>query len=786
MTRCNSSSLQLAASELGGLRLLESRLGRYVEPMGAPVGFVATEAQRHGDTFTLAGKTLAGKRASVCIEDPANAFLPRWINKLASAMRTAWDSNFTQEIQALIVQHGLPVDPAVRWDPILGRIYSKAGVKLKPGPGGDDDLEEVIHSAIFLGLIHRDMLARFNPDALGDDVPLAKKVTIYLLKVFRWLASERGGVVDSYQEGNYRESQTLDAPLTPDDSNGVLRRDTLTDEDDLSQEDYVIQESDIHSLEDFRARFFDYIQHHRAGDTSEKIMLLFDLIVTSHDGVEISNRWAEATGTSYSNQRKTLKVLKDEMLKFIESNHLPGSRMSQIVQEIRNRTKPPLEMEPDPLEPVVKQSSEREFIPNFIRAVQAAARVVDQSMLYIRLQASPTKGPRFLEISFYNPTRRHLPQMGTYRVEVGDRTTDPGLPERAIKGQLSTFVVPHMRGDALDADQDLLEKVIRRLRKIVWENAVVYFDIPMEEKTSWRNVIKLDIQTLADTKVVVQDKDHGAEVVARSVGGEQNLTPAEQQDLEPLPDKTASMLYPDETNLPKGRIVSEIIGGQATSVQASEDPNDSRPDDPEPSPAAKRTGTEAFDPELHDKDADLSITHMSEHLKALGISDTAENMHAAVEGFEEARDAHYKKEASMAFVKFASLKLVASQTPEEFGKALDTLIESLQTQVENLTTMKENLSGGGAPAHVEGDPAPAAPVPGAPETISAGLQETAEEHPEQIEEAFGEFYLAMDKILSMTENFADALDIPLPDAAVEEEEPAEVEEEVVEEKPKDE
>lgn len=140
----------------------------------------------------------------------------------------------------------------------------------------------------------------------------------------------------------------------------------------------------------------------------------------------------------------------------------------------------------------------------------------------------------------------------------------------------------------------------------------------------------------------------------------------------------------------------------------------------------------------------------------------------------------------MAFVKFASLKLVASQTPEEFGKALDTLIESLQTQVENLTTMKENLSGGGAPAHVEGDPAPAAPVPGAPETISAGLQETAEEHPEQIEEAFGEFYLAMDKILSMTENFADALDIPLPDAAVEEEEPAEVEEEVVEEKPKDE
>ena len=111
------------------------------------------------------------------------------------------------------------------------------------------------------------------------------------------------------------------------------------------------------------------------------------------------------------------------------------------------------------------------------------------------------------------------------------------------------------------------------------------------------------------------------------------------------------------------------------------------------------------------------------------------------------------------------LKRIAAETPGEFGKALDTLIEKLQEQVDNLTTMKENLGGlGGASTHVEGDPAPAQPVPGAPETISAGLQETATEHPEMIEEAFKEFYLGLDEILSMTENFADALDIPLPDA----------------------
>ena len=386
MTRRYSASLRLAGSEPEGLRLLESRLGSYVEPLGVPEGFVATEARRDGGRFILSGKTLAGRRASVDTSDPANAFLPRWASRLASALRTAWATNFTQEIQAIIQQHGLPVDPKVNWDRILGRLFLQAGIKIKPGGAGDDDLEELIHEVIFVGLIHRDMLSRFDPDALGEELPLAKKVTIYLLKVFRWLVTERGSMVDHYHDKSHREPASLDDPIAGTED--LTRKDVLSDEDAVSPEDYVLKESDIHSLEEFRERFSSYVHRYRSGDIPDKVMLLFDLIVTSHDGVEINNRWAEATGTSYSNLRKTLKVLKDEMLKFIETNHLPGSRMSQIVQEIRNRTKAPVDMEPEEelestegLEPVVKQSAEHEFIPNLIRAIQAAAKVVDQSMV---------------------------------------------------------------------------------------------------------------------------------------------------------------------------------------------------------------------------------------------------------------------------------------------------------------------------------------------------------------------------------------------------------------------
>ena len=76
---------------------------------------------------------------------------------------------------------------------------------------------------------------------------------------------------------------------------------------------------------------------------------------------------------------------------------------------------------------------------------------------------------------------------------------------------------------------------------------------------------------------------------------------------------------------------------------------------PEPAPTAKTVGAKGFDPEMHDPDAEPSITFMAEHLKANGVPDTTENMQEAVAGFTEARDAHHK-ESSMTNTKFAGLK----------------------------------------------------------------------------------------------------------------------------------
>ena len=126
----------------------------------------------------------------------------------------------------------------------------------------------------------------------------------------------------------------------------------------------------------------------------------------------------------------------------------------------------------------------------------------------------------------------------------------------------------------------------------------------------------------------------------------------------------------------------------------------------------------------------------------------------------------------MSTAKFATLKRIATENPEGVAQAISTLKQKLQDQVDNLSAMEENLGAGGPPAPIEGDPAPVAPVPGAPATVEArlaGLRRIAEEAPDQIEEALGEFYLGMDEVLALTENLADNLGVNLPDAQMDEE-----------------
>jgi hypothetical protein len=136
------------------------------------------------------------------------------------------------------------------------------------------------------------------------------------------------------------------------------------------------------------------------------------------------------------------------------------------------------------------------------------------------------------------------------------------------------------------------------------------------------------------------------------------------------------------------------------------------------------------------------------------------------------------KEATVS-AKFAALKRIAAENPEAIAEAIDGLKSQLSEQLNNLTILQENL-GIVAPVEgaevKEGAPMEVAEVEG--EEKFAGLKHLAAEEPAQLEEALGEFYLAMDKVMAQTEALADNLGITLPDAA-----PVDVEEEAVEEAP---
>ena len=122
-------------------------------------------------------------------------------------------------------------------------------------------------------------------------------------------------------------------------------------------------------------------------------------------------------------------------------------------------------------------------------------------------------------------------------------------------------------------------------------------------------------------------------------------------------------------------------------------------------------------------------------------------------------------------VKFAGLKRIAAEEPGAIDAAIDTLKAKLTEQLENLTTMQDILRGGDGAAADEGGEGIAVPPPagdeegtplGEAKPVMAGLKRIASDTPEDVEEALGEFYLAMDEVLALTENLADNLDIDLP------------------------
>jgi hypothetical protein len=139
--------------------------------------------------------------------------------------------------------------------------------------------------------------------------------------------------------------------------------------------------------------------------------------------------------------------------------------------------------------------------------VTAAPKLVEQSILYLILEADP-EDQRYLRLRFNSPKLRKTQEAQKfYKLEVGDWDIDKNFSTRRVKQYLKDLVVPTMKNDVLVDDHELFEKVLRKIRAIVLEAASVYFEVPMDEKKQWKDFVKLDIQKLVDTKVKLEDQE---------------------------------------------------------------------------------------------------------------------------------------------------------------------------------------------------------------------------------------------------------------------------------------
>jgi hypothetical protein len=223
--------------------------------------------------------------------------------------------------------------------------------------------------------------------------------------------------------------------------------------------------------------------------------------------------------------------------------------------------------EPEVAEPAfakeTKQASAEEFIGALMAtcqsarmAKQAKPEVLDSSLLYLKLQADP-QDPNFLTMSFFSPKLRA--QEGSnglsYRVEVGEKGTNQ------IRRDLNKLIVPQLRGDVLEDDHALLEKVIYRLRNIVLDSAMEYQDLGDTQKAQWKNVVRMDITKYQDVSVRIQEQGEAEEKVASKKAAKAASKVKVQvvlhgkklsYDIEELQEMLADpKMYKDADNLPK-------------------------------------------------------------------------------------------------------------------------------------------------------------------------------------------------------------------------------------------
>lgn len=120
------------------------------------------------------------------------------------------------------------------------------------------------------------------------------------------------------------------------------------------------------------------------------------------------------------------------------------------------------------------------------------------------------------------------------------------------------------------------------------------------------------------------------------------------------------------------------------------------------------------------------------------------------------------QKAKAATAKFATLRRIALEEPQEVDSALSQLAEGFSELSTALTSMSQNLDLGGVPATASLKARVAAK-----KNYASRFRRLAEEAPEQFEMAYNEVYQALDGLAEDMENAADNLGIALAPPAAE-------------------
>lgn len=297
---------------------------------GPTVPVKLASVHRVGPSLILAGCTLDGRPVHRTVTARGDSpLVPAWAVRLGSMLRLAWsvtDSpDWDATLKDLIAKAGLPVDPEVRWAPILHNIFVRdKGL----GKGDSEYRDELIQDAL-VKLVLRRSLEKFNPDAVKTQDPnylnlgLAQKVTVYVKQLLRWAAGE---ALDG--EINKPPTESIDALADAGDSDEV--------DPVVPVEPAILQNDtdDLRSLSQIREAFFAWLQQRRSGPDPTRLLLVFDLLTHEPSTEQAVASWKQTTNTGYQSFRKTVLALREALVAF--ANHGSMRHNQKLVQTIND------------------------------------------------------------------------------------------------------------------------------------------------------------------------------------------------------------------------------------------------------------------------------------------------------------------------------------------------------------------------------------------------------------------------------------------------------------------